>query len=143
MTISEVSVAELADDAVLLDVREPDEFAAGHAVGAVNIPLDLLPVLLHDREAHAEMYELLRRHRPRGVLSLANHDANVLMQAGALPNVRADVTPLQPGMTLTAVNTFGGLAADKGRWLGKLSRLKPLPQRMWSLTAPTDAAASP
>ena len=48
MTISEVSVAELADDAVLLDVREPDEFAAGHAVGAVNIPLDLLPVLLHD-----------------------------------------------------------------------------------------------
>lgn len=65
-------------------------------------------------------------HRPRGVLSLANHDANVLMQAGALPNVRADVTPLQPGMTLTAVNTFGGLAADKGRWLGKLSRLLPV-----------------
>ena len=65
-------------------------------------------------------------HRPRGVLSLANHDANVLMQAGALPNVRADGTPLQAGMTLTAVNTFGGLAADKGRWLGKLSRLLPV-----------------
>lgn len=27
-----------------------------------------LPVLLHDREAHADMYELLRKHRPRGVL---------------------------------------------------------------------------
>lgn len=27
-----------------------------------------LPVSIHDREAHAEMYELLERHRPRGVL---------------------------------------------------------------------------
>ena len=27
-----------------------------------------LPVSVHDREAHAEMYELLRRYRPRGVL---------------------------------------------------------------------------
>jgi rhodanese-related sulfurtransferase len=48
MEISEISVADLADDAVMLDVRQPDEFAAGHAIGAVNIPLDLLPVLLHD-----------------------------------------------------------------------------------------------
>lgn len=27
-----------------------------------------LPVSVHDREAHAEMYELLRRYKPRGVL---------------------------------------------------------------------------
>ena len=27
-----------------------------------------LPVIVHDREAHAEMYELLRQYRPRGVL---------------------------------------------------------------------------
>ena len=27
-----------------------------------------LPVSVHDREAHAEMYELLRQYRPRGVL---------------------------------------------------------------------------
>lgn len=27
-----------------------------------------LPVSIHDREAHAEMYELLRRYKPRGVL---------------------------------------------------------------------------
>ena len=26
----------------LLDVREPDEFAAGHAVGAINVPLGSL-----------------------------------------------------------------------------------------------------
>lgn len=29
-------------DAVLLDVREPDEFAAGHAPGALHIPLGQL-----------------------------------------------------------------------------------------------------
>ena len=27
-----------------------------------------LPVILHDREAHAEMYELVRQYRPKGVL---------------------------------------------------------------------------
>lgn len=30
------------DDAVFIDVREPDEFAAGHIVGAVNVPLSEL-----------------------------------------------------------------------------------------------------
>ena len=33
-------------------------------------------------------------HRPRGILSLANHDINALMQAGQRLNVRADVEPL-------------------------------------------------
>ena len=35
--------AQVPDDAVLLDVREDDEFAAGHAPGAVHVPLDDLP----------------------------------------------------------------------------------------------------
>lgn len=65
-------------------------------------------------------------HRPRGVLSLANHDTNALHQWGDQPNVRADVTPLVAGMTLTAVNTFGSLAGDKGRFLGKMARLLPV-----------------
>lgn|SRR5690606_5615121 len=29
----------------ILDVREPDEYAAGHIPGALNIPLGLLPVM--------------------------------------------------------------------------------------------------
>ena len=33
-------------------------------------------------------------HRPRSVLSAANHDANILMQHGSTPNLRADATPL-------------------------------------------------
>lgn len=65
-------------------------------------------------------------HRPRGVLSLANHDTNALHQWGGIPNIRSDVTPLVAGMALTAVNTFGGLEADKGRHLGKISSLLPV-----------------
>ncbi|MEJ2655511.1 MAG: 2Fe-2S iron-sulfur cluster-binding protein, partial [Acidihalobacter sp.] len=54
-------------------------------------------------------------HRPRGVFSAANHDANALMQAGGELNLRADVTELQPGLDLAAVNTVGGLRRDRGR----------------------------
>lgn len=34
-----IEAAKLPDDAVLLDVREPDEWTAGHAPAAVHIPL--------------------------------------------------------------------------------------------------------
>lgn len=36
-------VAQLPADAVLLDVREDEEFAAGHAPGALHVPLGQLP----------------------------------------------------------------------------------------------------
>lgn len=42
--VPNVSVSELPSDGIsLLDVREPDEWAAGHAPGAVHIPLGDLP----------------------------------------------------------------------------------------------------
>lgn len=41
--LPEVSVSDTANDAVILDVREDDEWAAGHAPGAIHIPLGELP----------------------------------------------------------------------------------------------------
>jgi rhodanese-related sulfurtransferase len=38
-----VSVQDLPADAVLLDVREPDEWAAGHVDGARHIPMNDIP----------------------------------------------------------------------------------------------------
>jgi rhodanese-related sulfurtransferase len=38
-----VDPANLPDDVVLLDVREPDEWVAGHAPGALHIPLGQIP----------------------------------------------------------------------------------------------------
>src|SRR6187200_3452839 len=48
-------------------------------------------------------------HRPRGVLSMANHDVNNIVQGGGATNLRADVIPLTDGGDYSAVNTFGGL----------------------------------
>lgn len=66
-------------------------------------------------------------HRPRGLLSAANHDVNALVQvrtAGrSVPNVRADVVPVEPGWDIWAVNTRGGLASDR---LAVLNRLAPV-----------------
>ncbi|CAM2170374.1 FAD-dependent oxidoreductase [Paraburkholderia sacchari] len=65
-------------------------------------------------------------HRPRGVLSLANHDVNAMFQDGARLNVRADVTELIAGANWHAVNTTGGVAADRGSWMGKLAPFLPV-----------------
>jgi sarcosine oxidase subunit alpha len=65
-------------------------------------------------------------HRPRGVLSCANHDANALLQCSAIPNLRADVTPLTEDLDLTAVNTFGGLKHDRARFIDWLAPVLPV-----------------
>ncbi|MGE9809653.1 MULTISPECIES: rhodanese-like domain-containing protein [unclassified Janibacter] len=46
--ITQIQPTDLDDDAVLLDVREQDEWDAGHAPGAVHIPLGDLPTRLAD-----------------------------------------------------------------------------------------------
>ncbi|OYN88585.1 rhodanese-like domain-containing protein [Parenemella sanctibonifatiensis] len=43
MDASETTINDLPTDAVVLDVREDDEWAAGHAPTAVHIPLSQLP----------------------------------------------------------------------------------------------------
>jgi rhodanese-related sulfurtransferase len=43
MSVPTVTAAQVADDAYLLDVREPDEWAAGHAPQAVHVPMMEIP----------------------------------------------------------------------------------------------------
>lgn len=40
--------AELPEDVTVLDVREPDEWAAGHVEGALHVPLGTLPERVHE-----------------------------------------------------------------------------------------------
>lgn len=47
-SVAQTATADLADDAVIVDVREPDEWALGHAPGAIHIPLGDLPLRLAD-----------------------------------------------------------------------------------------------
>jgi sarcosine oxidase subunit alpha len=74
----------------------------------------------------AFMARSFKYHRPRSILSFANHDSNTLFQVDGVPNVRGDVTLLRDGMRVTAVNTFGGLAGDRARVLDRFARLLPV-----------------
>jgi sarcosine oxidase subunit alpha len=65
-------------------------------------------------------------HRARGVLSLANHDVNILVTDGIDTNMRADVVSLNEGMDLKAVNTDGGVVADKKKIIDAMSSLLPV-----------------
>src|SRR5258707_2833203 len=65
-------------------------------------------------------------HRPRGILSFANHDSNTLFEVDGVPNVRGDVTLLRDGMRVSAINTFGGLRRDKAQVLDRFARLLPV-----------------
>lgn len=72
------------------------------------------------------MARSFKYHRPRGVLSFANHDANVMLTTGARTNVRADVEPIKEGRSYRAVNTFGGLRFDVARVLQLFSKVLPV-----------------
>lgn len=48
MDVPEIDPLTLPDDAVMIDVREQHEWDAGHAPGAVHIPLADLPARLED-----------------------------------------------------------------------------------------------
>lgn len=47
-TISPIDLAALGADALIVDVREPDEFTDARVAGALNIPLGTLPDRLSD-----------------------------------------------------------------------------------------------
>jgi len=74
----------------------------------------------------AMMARSFKYHRPRGILSFANHDSNTLFQVDGVPNVRGDITLLREGMSVSALNTFGGLARDKARVLDAFARVLPV-----------------
>ncbi len=65
-------------------------------------------------------------HRRRGVFSFANHDANNLFEVDGFPNVRGDVTPLTAGSRVIAVNTRGGVDADRTRFMEWLAPFLPV-----------------
>ena len=99
--IKTVSTAELAErlkagKPVLIDVREPHEFKAGHVPGAVNVPLGQVKARAGEFEPAAETYVICQSgSRSRSV-------TKTLMKAG-FANV-------------ASVN--GGTSA----WTGKLKR---------------------
>jgi rhodanese-related sulfurtransferase len=52
--------AELSDSVILLDVREDDEWADGHAPGALHIPMVDVPARMAEIDIDAEVYVVCR-----------------------------------------------------------------------------------
>ena len=65
-------------------------------------------------------------HRPRGIYSLAGHDANALFEDAQSTNIRGDLVALQRGMDLYAVNTAGNLANDRLGFVDRFSKFMPV-----------------
>jgi rhodanese-related sulfurtransferase len=55
-----VSVAELPEDAVVLDVREDDEWVHGHVEGATHIPMGQVPGRLDELPEADPLYVVCR-----------------------------------------------------------------------------------
>ncbi|MCQ4625555.1 rhodanese-like domain-containing protein [Corynebacterium sp. CCUG 69979] len=55
-----VQVTDVPNDAQLIDVREPDEFADTHAAGTVNLPLSNFAVLAQQIDTTEPVYVICR-----------------------------------------------------------------------------------
>jgi rhodanese-related sulfurtransferase len=58
--VPSVDVDAVADESVILDVREPDEYTAGHAPGALHIPMGAIPERLPELPDDARMVVVCR-----------------------------------------------------------------------------------
>jgi rhodanese-related sulfurtransferase len=86
-----VSVAGLPEDAVLLDVRENDEWAAGHAPQAVHVPMGQVPQRLDELAT-----------------TFSDHPVHVVCRSGGRS---ARVTAYLTQAGWDAVNVDGGMRA--------------------------------
>ena len=72
----QVPAAEVPADVLLVDVREPEEWTAGHAPGAVHIPLGQLGARYTEIPQDARVYVICRAG------SRSNQAAHALAGAG-------------------------------------------------------------
>jgi len=86
--IMNVSVGDLGENAVVLDVREDYEWEAGHIAGALHIPLEQLPARLDELDPDV--------------------DVNVICRTGGR-SLRATTWLTENGYT--AFNVIGGMGA--------------------------------
>ncbi|HEX8496928.1 MAG TPA: rhodanese-like domain-containing protein [Actinomycetales bacterium] len=91
-----IAVDQLPADAVLLDVREPDEWAAGHAGGALHVPLADVPARLGDLPPAAPLYVICRSgaRSGRAVQWLAQQGVDVVNVSGGMQAWAASGRPM-------------------------------------------------
>jgi rhodanese-related sulfurtransferase len=106
--VPSVSASEVFDEAHLLDVREPDEWEAGHAPNAHHVPMMEIPARLAEVPTDADVVVVCRSgHRSGQVVSylLANGWDSVRNLSGGMLDWARSGRPVitdngQPGSVL-------------------------------------------
>ena len=92
--IVEVTVDDLAEklaqDIVLIDVREPGEYAEGHIAGAVNFPRGVLEMKLHLHPEFKDLEEPLEQLNKHQIYLVCRSGARSTLAAEALQRLGFD-----------------------------------------------------
>lgn len=83
----ELEEARKTEGAVIIDVRDPDEYAQGHIPGAINIPADNLEEILNtvpDKNAHVFTYCLRGSRSSGAVKALKTMGYNNVISMGGI-----------------------------------------------------------
>ena len=91
-----IGVTDLPDGAVLLDVREDDEWSAGHAPEARHVPMSQLTGRLHDVPDAEPLYVICRSggRSARVVAFLAQQGVSAINVAGGMQSWAASGRPM-------------------------------------------------
>ncbi|MDT0169136.1 rhodanese-like domain-containing protein [Pseudarthrobacter sp. BRE9] len=81
-----VPVHDIPADAVILDVREDYEWVAGHADGALHIPMDQIPARLGELDPDEDIYVICRTggRSLRAAQWLTGHGYTAINVAGGM-----------------------------------------------------------
>jgi len=60
VSVAEAAAAVTAKDATFIDVRTPEEYAEGHAAGAVNVPLEKIGSAVEHLKQFSKVYVICR-----------------------------------------------------------------------------------
>ncbi|MBF0596404.1 rhodanese-like domain-containing protein [Faecalibacter rhinopitheci] len=91
-------VSYIKNNAFLVDVRTPEEFAEGHVSGSTNIPLDQVENQLEKFKNHSEIVVFCRSGNRSGQAKviLENNGFTNVLNGGTWQNVQEVKTGVQP-----------------------------------------------
>lgn len=79
------------EGAVLIDVREPDEYAAGHIPSAVNIPLSQIQSIDYDLDTPLFLYCLVGSRSMRAASALKQLDYEKVKSIGGINRYKGEL----------------------------------------------------